>query len=199
MALKEVFHILAMNLPIESDNFDTEDPIPAGRLLGINNAGEVRLPQAATDNIVGIAGDHKLSAFTSTRKNPESSALVIGANGRSTKWTQNRVSDAYNETLASGKMTVYAGGEFYTDQYALENDNGSLCDWTNGDAIYAATDGSNADVPGGSVTVDNTGSRPQVGVVLGGPSALASGVPGTDLQGAMSFGNYLHILLRVQG
>jgi hypothetical protein len=123
---------------------------------------------------------------------------VIGANGGSVAWTQNRASDNYNETLASGKITVYSGGEFYTDQYALENDAGTVADYTNADPLYATSDAStNADLESGLFTPDSTGSKEVVAIVLSGPSPLASGVPGVDLQGAMSFGNYLHFVMRV--
>jgi hypothetical protein len=53
--------------------------------------------------------------------------------GISAGW-QNRVSDMFDETKASGKMTVYhSGGEFATDQFAANVSSANP-----GDDLYAA-------------------------------------------------------------
>lgn len=187
MALKEIYHTVASVLPIDAD----EGTIPAGRLVTLDANFLVNLPAVAGDYCVGIAGDSKRQA--AAQNNPESANLITGSyqtttNG-STRWTQNRVADNYNETLASSEMTVYHGaGEFWTDQYDT-----TVGAWNAAAPLYntdATTDAT------AGLWTPTAGGRPAIsGLLLGDPQALPSGVPGTDVQGSISYGTYIHLRL----
>jgi hypothetical protein len=108
---------------------------------------------------VGIAGDRN---------------VALEAN----RWT-NRVSDAGNETAASGLLTVYSHGEFMVDvnDSAITTPAGTAisgvvvsdCVTTPGAPLYTAADG----------TMDDTsGSATQVAVCLASAASLESGIPG---------------------
>jgi len=145
MALIEVFHVVASNIPI-SPNVATD--IPQGLIVQISNThpyeGEVERCNGAsvTQMPFGIAADSRSTGSTSYTaesgsalyrdpKNTLEGALVTGAYGVSQRYTQNRVADQYNEVVASGKMSVYhSGGEFWTDQYEIVRLNGTtLCSY----------------------------------------------------------------------
>ena len=96
--------------------------------------------------------------------------------GISSGW-QNRVSDYYDETKASGKMTVYhSGGEFATDQFASNVSSATV-----GDLLYAAN--------GVLDTVDQAGDDVTTAGVLAvarltqAAGTYPSGVPGIDING----------------
>ena len=187
MALKEIYHTVASTLPVNADSFG--NTIPAGRIVTMDANFLVELPTATGDLPIGIAGDTKAQAFSNTVRNPESAALTTGAHqtttSGSTAWTQNRVSDGYNETLASGEMTVYHGaGEFWTDQYDPD-----VVTWPAAHFLTALFTGANA----GMWTT--AAATYIVGVLFGDPQALPSGVPGTDVQGSISFGTFIHLRL----
>lgn len=233
MALIEVFHLVASELPIDAT--DSTD-IPQGILVSLSTAGQVTL--ADGDNAVtegwpiGIAGDSRSSGITSftpesgssLSRNPKSSltgALVIGAAGASQRYTQNRVSDNYNEVLASGKMTVYhSGGEFWTDQYEVVRSNGTtVADYVPGTRLFASgteTQGATGLEPESAVTgrftdeagTVNTPGGHICGFTLTAPTAYPSGVPGTDVAfqsglggfeggNSLSFGTFLHLKLAI--
>jgi len=197
MALKEVYHTVASTLPINADSFGST--IPSGRVVTLDANFLVELPGVAGDWPIGVAGDTKAQAFSTTVRNPESSALVTGAHqtvaGGSTRWTQNRVADNYNETIASAEMTVYHGaGEFWTDQYAAVNDaTGAALNWAAASPLYN-TYGNNANNQAGQWDPGNAATQVS-GLLLGDPQALPSGVPGTDVQGSISFGTFIHLRL----
>jgi hypothetical protein len=108
MALVEKFHVVAAERAVASGQ-----TIKEGQCVALNTYGEVVLESASFGMTYGIAGDTKSTT---------ASAMPGVASG----W-QNRVSDYFDETKASGKMTVYhSGGEFATDQFAT-NVSGSLC------------------------------------------------------------------------
>jgi len=223
MALIEVFHVVASELPIDAVN--TTD-IPQGRLVGLDSVGQVILSDTAAAVAVfpiGIAGDTRSSGTTSftpesgsaLSKNPKTSltgALVTGAFGAQQRFTQNRVADNFNEVLASGKMTVYhGGGEFWTDQYELVHTNGNtVATYKPGTWLYVgASDetvgsGEFASV-GGRFTDANTGVNYLVGATLAAPTSYPSGVPGTDTAfsalpeggNSLSWGTFLHVLLKI--
>lgn len=186
------------------DNFDVDptftvtsaNRITAGTLVGLNSSGYVALSGNNGGSGVqplGIAGDSLSDEYKTT---PYSADLIV-TRGRKTsggayvagkKWTSNRVSDFYNETLASGKMSVYTGsGRFATDQF-VQTDN-----FTPGAKLF-----SNA---AGLFTVSTGTSARQVGYVLTIPSEYSSGVPGVDSptagEGSMSLGQYLQVQLSI--
>jgi hypothetical protein len=202
MALKEVYTVIASNLPIDADTFG--DTIPAGRIVSLNANGQVELPNALADIPFGITADAKAQAFSATVNNPESANLVMGSwhttTSGSTRWTQNRVADQYNETLASGLMTVYhGGGEFWTDQYATTTAAGGVPTYAPGDILYFTNSTTNANVAAGLVIHAAAASEStwHVGAVIGEPQALPSGVPGTEVEGSLSFGTFLHMVLNI--
>ena len=206
MALIEVFHVVASNLPVDTVN--TTD-IPQGMLLMMGTDGNVAPcnGDSTTQLPLGVAGDARSAGTTSytaesgaaLSRNPTVSlegGLVTGAWGQAQRFTQNRVADNYNEVLASGKMTVYhSGGEFWTDQYELTSSGGAALNvFTPGLALFA----SGTEVAGtalgeaeaaavgrftpevSTAITTNPGYAIFVGVILNGPEDYPSGVPGTD-------------------
>lgn len=153
MALVEKFHVVAA----ESDVAPGET-IKEGQIVALNATGEVVLQGATFPVAYGIAGD--------TKSTSESSMPGISAG-----W-QNRVSDYFDETKASGKMTVYhSGGEFATDQFAANVvSNGVLP----GGALYAFD---------GVLSDDNAQSSVVVARLTKLAGAYPSGVPGIEVNG----------------
>jgi len=177
MALIEIYHVVADMYPIA----DSQD-IREGMCVRLNADGEVEAAVHNSTDIIGIAGDNTVSSNTTADKaTPFSDNLTIGTQQQ---WTQNRVSDAFNETLASGKMTVYmGGGKFATDQYEE-------------DGTFAVGTTLHCDA-NGQLTDNDAGSN-IVGVCVGTPTAYPSGVPGTDTtDGSLSLGNFLTFVLNI--
>ena len=223
MALIEVFHVVASSIRIDADN---ATDIPQGLLLTLD-ANYLVTPfdndvaaGAGTAHCIGIAGDTRSTGVTSftpesgsaLSRNPKTSlegALVTGAYGASQRYTQNRVSDNYNEVLASGKMTVYhSGGEFWTDQYEVVNAAGGLegfgpaVNLYGSGAVEAAAAVPAADVSSrlGRLTGSIGTAQQVIGRVINDPTAYPSGVPGTDVGftalpeggNSLTWGNFLH-------
>lgn len=182
MALIVRHHNIASQFAVDPDHNVTTTPIPQGRLVRLDTNGFVQRATGTTP--IGIAGD---SLANDTGYTAFAADLVINPAG-ALRSTQGRVSDGYNETLASGKMTVYhGGGEFHTDQYVASPTAG----WaTPGVAVYASATG--------QLTSDNAGSDRVVGFLLSGPSAYPSGVPGTDTtDNSISLGTFVHFMLQL--
>lgn len=223
MALIEVFHVVASELPIDADSSTI---IPQGILVSLDANGDVVLANGdtATVDAIGIAGDTRSTGVTSytpesnsaLSRNPATSlegALVVGALGASQRYTQNRVADNYNEVLASGKMTVYhSGGEFWTDQYEIIQSGGTtVADYVPGSRLYASgTETAGAGEASTSRTgrfTDETSTNGQiVGWTLTAPTSYPSGVPGTDVAfqsglggteggNSLTYGTFLHVKL----
>jgi len=164
MALIEKFRVCTALQTIDGDS----QPIKEGMLVAITSAGVRRVVNADVGNVYGIAGD-------------TSSTTASAMPGVYDNW-QNRVSDGFDETKSSGKITVYhSGGEFATDQYSntpttldaaavgaflFANSAGVLC--------YADADGK-----------DDTGKQ-LVAQLTRGAGTYPSGVPGVDLNGDMA-------------
>lgn len=230
MALIEVFHVVASEIPINTAGAN----LPQGTIVAIDSSGLVIRcdGNSTTQFAVGIAGDSLSTGVTSftaesgsaLSRNPTSSltgALVMGARGTSHRFTQNRVADNYNETLASGKMTVYhSGGQFWTDQYELvQSDGTTLTTFHIGGRLYASRDaetvnaalepegqaaGRFTDQAGGA----GTAGAEVLGITIAAPVDYPSGVPGTDVGFASSlgmgeggnsltWGRMLHVLLKI--
>ncbi|MHA2279884.1 MAG: hypothetical protein ACXAC5_03280 [Promethearchaeota archaeon] len=199
MALIEVFHVVASQYPIDTNN---ATDIPQGRLVTLTAAGQVDLANVTTNTDafpMGIAGDSRSTGTTSytpesgsplnqqqglTKATDLSGALILGAYGDSQRFTQNRVADNYNEVLASGKMTVYhSGGEFWTDQYEVTADTGGgATTFLPAGPVYTSI-GSTAANRGlftDESTNENTvGTNYVVGLTVTSPTGYPSGVPGT--------------------
>lgn len=233
MALIPVFHVVASNHPIDPSSATN---LPAGTIVTVNTTtGFIEACNGASNWAIGVAADSRstgVTSYTATSgapltRNPETSlegALVMGTSRSGhvvQRYTQNRVSDNYNEVLASGKMTVYqSGGEFWTDQYEIiQRDGHSPCYYNPGDRLYASH-ASEATPVGPYLGVEPEGQRAGrftdevssinqvIGVLLEGPLAYPSGVPGTTvpfnsaLGGAeggnsLSYGSMLHFKLSI--
>lgn len=180
MALIVRHHNIASQFAVDPAHNITTTPIQQGRLVKLDTNGYVQ--RATGTTVIGVAGD---SLANDAGHTAWAADVVINAAG-GTASTQNRVSDGFNETLASGKMTVYfGGGEFYTDQYVTS----PTATWnTPGATVYSSSTG--------LLTTDNAGSDRVVGYLVHGPSAYPSGVPGTDTSdGSLSLGTFVHFIL----
>lgn len=179
MALIEVQHLIPTSFDVDPDHDAVNNPIIEGQLVALDANGYVTESNVTT-RAVGIAGDTIASDSGYT---PYAADIVVNSGG-AVRSTSNRVSDMYNETLGSGKMTVYiSGGEFLTDQY----DASPSASWTPGADAYATSTG--------LFSPDDPGSGRIVGTILSGPSAVESGVPGTDIRGSITLGNFVRIKL----
>lgn len=221
MALIEVFTHIATNLDIDPD---VTTNIPQGSIVTLDSNGLVELCDENSKVPVGIAADTRSTGITSytpesgsaLSTNPTSSlegALVTSAFGDGQRFTQNRVADNYNEVFASGKMTVYhSGGEFWTDQYEVVDDDGSTATtYTPGTQLYSSDQTSITGSNGGKFTDDSTsktGPAFLVGVTLHSPTGYPSGVPGTGNSAtafqalpeggnSLSWGSFLHLKLLI--
>jgi len=152
MALVEKYHVVAAEKVVASG-----ETIKEGQVVSLNSSGYVVL-QDSTDTIpYGIAGDTKSTS---------ASAMPGVAAG----W-QNRVSDYFDETKASGKMTVYhSGGEFATDQFATNVAGASILD-----PLYGAN--------GVLDTIDVHATSIVVARLTKAAGSYPSGVPGVDING----------------
>lgn len=196
MALIEIYHVVADMYPVDP-TFTTEaaDAILEGQFVrleavtinGSSVACVAPLSNVAAQNIVGIAGD---TLSNSTASTPYTDSLFInGSIAGQTRSSVNRVSDFYNETGASGLMTVYTGGgKFATD----------VIDLTPGTAWASC-------VPGTPLYVDNSslltntnvnGALQTVGFFVK-YGAEPSGVPGTDAAGSTTLGNYVTFIMDI--
>jgi hypothetical protein len=157
MALVEKFHVVAAEQDVASG-----ETIKEGQIVSINSSGEVVLQSATDSEPYGIAGDTKSTSASSMP-------------GIASGW-QNRVSDYFDETRASGKMTVYhSGGEFATDQF-----NANVSSMAVMDALYAV-DGVLDNNTSQSSTVVGRITR-LIGTTTPN-GAYPSGVPGVDING----------------
>lgn len=194
MALIVEYHVIADMYPVGST------AIKAGMLVAMDPAGTGVIIPATTalkDSVIGIAGDSALASAAQTTA--YSDTVVIGATATptstaQTRWTENRVSDFYNETTASGKITVYnGGGKFWVSE-----------DLVTSISTVAPGDGLKADDGGMYEEVANNADGDQVAMCVGAARTYPSGVPGTDTtDGSIALGNagtnnyWLPIVLRV--
>jgi hypothetical protein len=175
MALIEKFPIVADHYPVASGQSIIE-----GMVVKLNSSGEVVIATGASGEVaLGLAGDTK---STSTSGLPTTNSAFVGT-GTSTSFV-NRVSDNFDETKASGRMTVYhSGGTFATNQFV----SGSYA--VNDDVFVAS--GANS----GLLTGTTSTSAQVIAYVVKAPAAFDSGVPGTDVSGSLSLGSYMEIKL----
>jgi hypothetical protein len=224
MALIVIHHTIADNFDVDPQySVATNGRILQGMLVGLNANGFVNragnnasapASVSASDDTdgtsannyvlpLGIAGDSLSDEY---RESAYAADLVIG-HGRQVngayvapmRWTSNRVSDFYNETLASGKMTVYIGsGRFATDQYDASQT------YYVGQPLYPAD---STNLPGVSNSTSdfftnqsNSSNARRVGYVAAVPTAYPSGVPGVDspsVETSMSLGTFLTVILSI--
>ena len=157
MALVEKFHVVAAEKAVAA-----LQNIKEGQIVSLNSDGEVVIQSAQFPIPYGIAGDTKKT---------DASYMPGVASG----W-QNRVSDYFDETKASGKMTVYhSGGEFATDQFAANVASAGYLD-----PLYA--------VAGLLETSDTYNTGIVVARLTLAAGIYPSGVPGIDLNGDQALG-----------
>lgn len=161
MALIERYHVVAAERAVASG-----ETIKEGQIVSLNSSGEVVLQSSTNVVPYGIAGDTK---STSASAMPGVGTAYISGSG--TVGFQNRASDYFDETKASGKMTVYhSGGEFATDQFAT-----NVASATIGEALYALN----------GLLCRSAGSTASgvVARLVKAAGTYPSGVPGVDLNG----------------
>ena len=182
MALIVEYHVIADMYPVSSE------AIHAGNLVSLNATGQAVPSPINTDLAIGVAGDSSLTAAGQTTA--YAAQVTIGADGAGTRWTENRVSDFYDETIASQKISVYhGGGKFWISSDLL--DTGVALTPGEFMRVGAVTAGEWLD--GGTNDVGDT-----VAICVGPVSAYDSGVPGTDTtDGSITLGNYFPVVLRI--
>jgi hypothetical protein len=176
MALIEEYHVVADMYPV---NPDTNPSLIEGMHVMLDADGFVVNATGATlTYCIGVCGDSTTEATGDSNNTPFQDSLVINAAG-ATRNTENRVSDMFNESLASSKMTVYqGGGKFHTDQYTTTDT------YVTGAPLYVAATGILAHPAAANAQV--------VGICTAVPSQYPSGVPGTDTtDGSLSLGFYI--------
>ncbi len=154
---------------------DSAAAIIEGMWVKLNSSGNVVLAVGASGELpLGLSGDTK---STSTSGIPSVNDSSVGP-------FVNRVSDSFDETKASAKISVYTLGEFFTNQYVTTDT------WAVNDKVYSFTNGKS--------TNQQQNSGPVLGYVTVVPTAYDSGVPGTDTtNGSISLGNYLGVRLAI--
>lgn len=185
MALIEIQHVIADMYNVDPD---WTDAIVEGMLVKLNANGYVEACDTAGELVLGVAGDTQANtggAETGSSNTPYADELVINSNGAK-RWTQNRVSDFFDETLASGKLTVYqSGGKFATDIYEDTVDSA-----VPGNLLYTSDNG--------KLTTASAGDENIVGICTAAVAEWDSGVPGIDTaKGSITLGDYVEFKLTV--
>ena len=161
------------------------ETIKEGQIVSLNGDGEVVLQGALAAVPYGIAGDTKNTA----RSSMPGIDMGVPPAGAGQSW-QNRVSDYFDETKSSGKMTVYhSGGEFWTDMFTA-NVTSSIAPMT-------ALTAENGMLNSGA----DTQSSGMVARLLEGPTTVMSGVPGTDVNGDQALtseNNNEYVLIKLE-
>ena len=175
MALIPLFHVVADEFPTDSAN-----EILMGSFVKFDTAGAVvNADGTASEYAVGVAGDTQSNSQASL---PTTNGALIGNQNTKSSFV-NRVSDLYDETKASALMTVYhSGGKFATDQYD------TTASYTPGAALYVGA--------AGKLQPTSAGSSQVVGRVVT-EGEFPSGVPGVDVDGDITLGEYLTFILTV--
>lgn len=156
MALIEKYTVVAATRAVK-----TGETIKEGQIVALDTSGEVVLQGVTYPLPYGIAGDTKST----------SSSYMPGVSSG----YQNRVSDYFDETKASSKITVYhSGGEFATDMFASNVSSATV-----GSVLYAVS---------GMLETANTQSSGVVAKLLKAAGSYPSGVPGVDLNGDQALG-----------
>lgn len=176
MALIEKFVVVANHYPVH-----TGEEILEGMLVKLNSSGEVIKATGASGELcIGVAGDTK---SVSTSAIPVTNNAVIGAPAESQQFV-NRISDTFDETKASGRMTVYQLGTYATNMIEVGQTPAV------NDPLYVGANGKWTTTPSTSGQI--------IGYCTKSIGAYDSGVPGVDLAvGSMSLGNYFEFKLVV--
>lgn len=156
MAIIPLYYVIAGSYDVDATA--TTD-IKEGMCVALNQNLGVRRVDGTTGigKVLGLCGDTKSTSASSMP-------------GVGTGFT-NRVSDYFDDTKSSAKLTVYhGGGEFATDQFVDTN----MDDAHVGYYLKATTGGLLA-IDGAAKTADS------VAMLLKPAGAYPSGVPGTDI------------------
>lgn len=169
MALIERYHVVAGVFDVDPTTAEIKEGMFV--FLTANGVKRVDATAGAVSRVLGVAGDSK--STTSSYMPGVGTAYISG--GGTVKF-QNRASDYFDETKASGKITVYSGGgQFATDQ------------WT---GLTAGNLGQYLKVNTSGVLVVDAATKgiDTVAMLVGAPGAYPSGVPGVDINGDMALG-----------
>src|ERR1035437_9749859 len=114
MALIVLQHTAVDNYPVDPNySIASCGGILAGQIVGLDSNGFVARATSASGILpMGFAGDslsdeYQTSAYSADLIIGLGQKLAGGTYKAPKRWSSNRVSDFYNETLASGMMTVY--------------------------------------------------------------------------------------------
>lgn len=176
MALIEEFHVVADHYPVDSSVTDLIE----GMFVMLNSSGNaIKATGAANTRALGVSGDTKstsISGLPSTN-NSSQGAFV------------NRVSDSFDETKASGRITVYhSGGKFASNQYETAPVQAYALGGV-GQLLYVSANA--------KLTSDASANAQIVATLTALPGPFASGVPGIDINGSITLGNYIEFKLEV--
>jgi hypothetical protein len=162
MAIIPLYYVVAGSYDVDPDTLDVKE----GMCVALNGAAGVRRVTTGDDGkVLGLAGDTKSTSASSMP------GVLDG-------W-QNRVSDGYNETKASGKLTVYhSGGEFATDQFVDANVDATKV----GEYLKADETTGTLAYDGAAKTADS------VAMLIQAAGSYPSGVPGTDINNDSELG-----------
>jgi hypothetical protein len=160
MALIEIYHVVADNYAVDPNTLEIKE----GMFVALNGANGVRrVTTGDQGKVLGVAGDTKSTS---------ASALP----GVYPGW-QNRVSDSFDETKASAKLTVYhSGGKFATDQFVTTN-----LDAAHLGQFLLVSESTGTLALDGATKTANT-----VAQLVKAAGTYPSGVPGVDLNGDMA-------------
>jgi hypothetical protein len=169
MALIEKWFVIADHYPVA-----VGEEIIEGMMVKLDPNGNLILATGAGGEVcLGVSADTKSTSLSGL---PSTNPAYIGAPANSQQLV-NRVSDMYDETKASGRLTVYhAGGVFASNQFEAAPYNVN-------DPLYVSVNGKLTTVPPASAQI--------VGRVVKVPGPYSSGVPGIDIDGSISLGSYL--------
>lgn len=189
-----IHYTIIQNVKVSKADFSANAYPEAGSLLGVTEDGttgaaKITLADGSDSPAaqpIGIAGDtvalNEVS-FGGATSLGYAADVVINANGDTAR-TVNRISDMFNETSASGQMSVYSGsGVFLTTKYDAE---GMGNDYVVGLPVYLS-----AMAAGNFTAVDTSGVK--VGMCLSEPIAYPNGIPGTTVDGSLSLGTYIKV------
>src|SRR3990170_4087075 len=105
MALIPEFHVVADHYPVNADVTNLIE----GMFVMLNSAGEaIKATGGSGTRALGVSDDTKSTSQSGLPATNESSQGAF----------VNRVSDTFDETKASGRITIYhSGGKFASNQY----------------------------------------------------------------------------------
>jgi len=186
MALIEEYMVVADHFVVNS----AVTELIEGMLVKLNAAGEVikadgsalLIPPYTPERCIGVCGDTKSTTQSGL---PTTNVAHIGAVPVHNDFV-NRVSDSFDETKASGRVTVYhGGGKFLTNQYVVA----PTTPWAVGRPLYVSALA--------TFTTDASSSAQIVATCTQVPDDVESGVPGIDIRGSLTLGHYIEFKLEI--